>query len=101
MNKMGGGFTTEKGVNIHNALHSTCHVYKASYSLLFRQTDKKQQGCGDRIQNGTEGAMHYFHCISIHSLNCSHPHISNRKADERYIGGRRQLYMYAKCIFRG
>ena len=55
-------------MNIHNVLHSTCHT-KASYSLLFRQTDKKQQGCGDRIQNGTEGAMHYFNCISIHSLN--------------------------------
>ena len=83
MNKVEGGFTSEKGVHIHNVLNSTRHTYKASYSLLFRQTTKKQTGYGDRIQNGTVAAMHCFHCISIHSLNRSHPHISNRKADER------------------
>ena len=63
MNNVEGGFTSEKGVNIHNVLHSTRHIYKASYSLLFRQTDKKRQGCGDRIQNGNSGS---YALLSLH-----------------------------------
>ena len=63
MNKVEGGFTTEKGVNIHNVLNSTCHIYKVSYSLLFRQTNKKQQGCGDRIKNGNSGS---YALLSLH-----------------------------------
>ena len=65
MNKVEGGFTSEKGVHIHNVLNSTRHTYKASYSLLFRQTDKKQQGCGDRIQLCiTFTAYRYTHSLA-------------------------------------
>ena len=69
MNKVEGGFTTKKGVNIHNKLHSTRHIYKASYSLLFIQTDKKQQGCGDRIQNGNSVS---YALLSLHIDTLTH-----------------------------
>ena len=36
MKEVEGGFTSEKGLNIHNVFHSNRHIYKASYSLLFR-----------------------------------------------------------------
>ena len=72
MNK--GGFTTEKGVHIHNVFHSTCHFYRASYSLLFRQTDKKQQGCGDRIPNGNSGS---YALLSLHIDTLTFSHISS------------------------
>ena len=43
---------------------------------------KSNRGVETGLRMETVAAMHYFRCISIHSLTHSYPHVSNRKADE-------------------
>ena len=83
MNKVEGGFTTKKKstftmYSIPLAISTKHHILCFLYKLI-----KSNRGVETGFRMVTVSAMHYFHCISIHSLNRSHPHISNRKADER------------------